>query len=189
MNNKRYLVLIRIISFAVPLLVAFLLFFPTKLNLGYWVYYIPTFNAFINTATSVLLVGALIAIKNKNIRWHRTLMTAGFSLGAIFLLTYVLYHSSASTTIFGDSNGDGILSNAELDLVSTSRSIYIGILGSHIALSVIVIPLVLTSFFYSLNKRIEDHKRIVKFTFPIWLYVSITGVVVYLMVSPYYTYG
>ena len=189
MNNKRYLVLIRIISFAVPLLVAFLLFFPTKLNFGDWVYYIPTFNAFINTATSVLLVGALVAIKNKNIRWHRSLMTAGFSLGAIFLLTYVLYHSSASTTIFGDSNGDSILSDAELDRVSTSRLIYIGILGSHIALSVIVIPLVLTSFFYSLNKRIEDHKRIVKFTFPIWLYVSITGVVVYLMVSPYYTYG
>ena len=189
MNDKRYLVLIRIISIVVPLLVAFLLFFPTKLNIGNWVYYIPTFNAFINTVTSILLVGALIAIKNKNIRWHRTLMTAGFSLGAIFLLTYVLYHSSASTTIFGDSNGDGTLSDAELGLVSTSRSFYIGILSSHIALSVIVIPLVLTSFFYSLNKRIEEHKRIVKFTFPIWLYVSITGVVVYLMVSPYYTYG
>jgi len=189
MNNKRYLVLIRLISIVVPCLVAFLLFVPTKLNIGDWVYYIPTFNAFINTLTTFLLVGALIAIKNKNIRWHQTLMTAGFSLGAIFLLTYVVYHSSASTTIFGDSNGDGILSDAEFGLVSTSRSIYIGILISHIALSVIVIPLVLTSFFYSLNKRIEDHKRIVKFTFPIWLYVSITGVVVYLMVSPYYTYG
>lgn len=189
MNNKRYLVLIRLISIVVPCLVAFLLFVPTKLNIGDWVYYIPTFNAFINTLTTFLLVGALIAIKNKNIRWHQTLMTAGFSLGAIFLLTYVVYHSSASTTIFGDRNGDGILSDAEFGLVSTSRSIYIGILISHIALSVIVIPLVLTSFFYSLNKRIEDHKRIVKFTFPIWLYVSITGVVVYLMVSPYYTYG
>jgi len=189
MNNKRYLVLIRLISIVVPLLVAFLLFVPTKLNIGDWVYYIPTFNAFINTLTTFLLVGALIAIKNKKIRWHQTLMTAGFSLGAIFLLTYVVYHSSASTTIFGDSNGDGILSDAEFGLVSTSRSIYIGILISHIALSVIVIPLVLTSFFYSLNKRIEEHKKIVKFTFPIWLYVSITGVVVYLMVSPYYTYG
>ena len=189
MNNKRYLVLIRLISIVVPCLVAFLLFVPTKLNIGDWVYYIPTFNAFINTLTTFLLVGALIAIKNKKIRWHQTLMTAGFSLGAIFLLTYVVYHSSASTTIFGDSNGDGILSDAEFGLVSTSRSIYIGILISHIALSVIVIPLVLTSFFYSLNKRIEEHKKIVKFTFPIWLYVSITGVVVYLMVSPYYTYG
>ena len=112
-----------------------------------------------------------------------------FQSGGYFFIDLRVYHSSASTTIFGDSNGDGILSNAELDLVRTRRSIYIGILGSHIALSVIVIPLVLTSFFYSLNKRIEDHKRIVKFTFPIWLYVSITGVVVYLMVSPYYTYG
>ena len=86
MNNKRYLVLIRIISFVVPLLVAFLLFFPTKLNFGDWVYYIPTFNAFINTVTSVLLVGALVAIKNKNIRWHRTLMTFGFQFGGYFFI-------------------------------------------------------------------------------------------------------
>ena len=116
-------------------------------------------------------------------------MTSGFSLGAIFLLTYVLYHSSATTTIFGDVNGDSILSDAERGLVSISRPVYVGILISHIALSVIVIPLVLTSFFYSLNARIEEHKKIVKFTFPIWLYVSITGVIVYLMVSPYYIHG
>ena len=113
-------------------------------------------------------------------------MTAGFSLGAIFLLTYVLYHSSATTTIFGDINGDGMLSEDESVLVSISRPVYVGILISHIVLSVIVIPLVLTSFFYSLNARIEEHKKIVKFTFPIWLYVSMTGVIVYLMVSPYY---
>ena len=188
MNNKRYLVLIRIISFAVPLLVAFLLFFPTKLNFGDWVYYIPTFNAFINTVTSVLLVGALVAIKNKNIRWHRTLMTAGFSLGAIFLLTYVLYHSL----------------RARLFLEIVMVTVYFPMLN--LSLLVLVDPSTLVCkfthcivgncntacsylFLYSLNKRIEDHKKIVKFTFPIWLYVSITGVVVYLMVSPYYTYG
>ena len=189
MSNKNYLVLIRIISLVVPLLVAFLLFFPAKLNLGDWVYYIPTFNAFLNTATSIFLIAALIAIKNKKIKWHQALMTTGFSLGAIFLLTYVLYHSSVTTTIFGDGNGDGLLSDTELGLVSISRPIYVGILISHIALSAIVIPLVLTSLFYALNARIEEHKKIVKFTFPVWLYVSITGVIVYLMVSPYYMYG
>ena len=189
MNNKNYLVLIRVISVVVPLLVAFLLFFPAKLNLGNWVYHIPAFNALLNTATSILLIAAIIAIKNKNVKWHQALMTSGFSLGAIFLLAYVLYHSSATTTIFGDVNGDGMLSDAERSLVSISRPFYVGILISHIALSVIVIPLVLTSFFYSLNARIEEHKKIVKFTFPIWLYVSITGVIVYLMVSPYYMHG
>ena len=92
MNNKNYLVLIRVISVVVPLLVAFLLFFPAKLNLGDWVYHIPAFNALLNTATSILLIAAIIAIKSKNIKWHQALMTSGFSLGAIFLLTYVLYH-------------------------------------------------------------------------------------------------
>ena len=89
MNNKNYLVLIRVISVVVPLLVAFLLFFPAKLNLGDWVYHIPAFNALLNTATSILLIAAIMAIKSKNIKWHQALMTSGFSLGAIFLLTYV----------------------------------------------------------------------------------------------------
>ena len=189
MNNKKYLILIIVISVVVPLLVAFLILFPAKLNLGDWVYHIPTFNALLNTATSILLISALVAIKSKNIKWHRALMTTGFSLGAIFLLTYVLYHSSATTTIFGDINGDGLLSDVERGLVIISRPVYVAVLISHISLSVIVIPLVLMSFFYSLNARIEEHKKIVKFTFPIWLYVSMTGVIVYLMVSPYYMHG
>lgn len=97
MNNKNYLVLIRVISVVVPLLVAFLLFFPAKLNLGDWVYHIPAFNALLNTATSILLIAAIIAIKSKNIKWHQALMTSGFSLGAIFfinlcIIPFLCYH-------------------------------------------------------------------------------------------------
>ena len=174
LEKKKSMLWIRIFSIAIPLAVAVLLGLPTKLNLGDWVYNLPHVIGGLNTLTSICLVGALIAIKKKNIKLHKQMNSAAFILGAIFLICYVIYHASAPSTPYG---GEGAI-----------RYVYYVLLISHIALSIGVVPLVLLAFFYALNGMIDKHKKIVKYTFPIWLYVSVTGVTVYLMISPYYAF-
>ena len=117
---------------------------------------------------------------------HRSFMFASLILGVFFLISYVLYHSSVESVKFGDINHDGMVSDAELLKVGTSRVIYLVILASHILLSILVVPFVLFAFYYALSDQIERHKKMVKYTYPVWLYVSITGVVVYFMIKPYY---
>lgn len=185
-KNKGYLRIIYAISIIVPLLVALLLFSPLKLGLAGWVKMLPSFNAMINSTTTVLLIAAFFAIKAKRIVLHRNLMLTSLTLGALFLVSYILYHSSTATTIFGDIDHNGTLDPSELAQLGNSRLVYLIILLSHIALSFAVVPLVLMAFYFALSDQIDRHKKIVRFTFPIWLYVSITGVIVYLMISPYY---
>ncbi|PWL24593.1 DUF420 domain-containing protein [uncultured Roseivirga sp.] len=174
LESKKSMLWIRVLSIAIPLAVAVLLSLPTKLDLGDWVYNLPHAIGAINTLTSICLIVAFVAIKKKNIALHKKMNTAAFILGAIFLVLYVIYHASAESTAFG---GD-----------DTTKYIYYFFLITHILLSIGVVPLVLLAFFYALNGMIERHKRIVKYTFPIWLYVSVTGVTVYLMISPYYAH-
>ncbi len=163
---------IKLLSIVIPLAVAVLLGLPTKLDLGDWVYNLPHVIGVINTLTAICLILAIVFVKRKNIVLHKKFNSAAFILGAIFLLCYVTYHASAPSTSYG--GGD------------TSKYIYYFFLISHILLSIGVVPLVLLAFYYALNDMIDKHKQIVKFTFPIWLYVSVTGVIVYLMISPYY---
>ncbi len=184
--NKSYLRLIVIISVAVPALVAVLLFTPIKLELSGWVKFLPTLNAVLNSTTSVLLILAFLAIRFKKIKWHRNLMLTSLSLGALFLVSYVIYHGTTESTVFGDVDHNGVLSAEEMEAVGDSRMIYLIVLLSHIGLSIVVVPFVLIAFYYALSDQISSHRKIVKYTYPIWLYVSITGVVVYLMISPYY---
>jgi len=165
---------IKLLSIAIPIAVAVLLGLPTKLDLGDWVYTLPHVIGVINTLTAICLVLAIVAIKRKKVDLHKKFNSAAFVLGAIFLLCYVTYHASAESTSFG---GD-----------DTTKYIYYFFLLTHIVLSIGVVPLVLLAFYYALNEMIDKHKKIVKFTFPIWLYVSVTGVIVYLMVSPYYVH-
>jgi len=165
---------IKLLSIAIPIAVAVLLGLPTKLDLGDWVYTLPHVIGVINTLTAICLVLAIVAIKRKKVDLHKKFNSAAFVLGAIFLLCYVTYHASAESTSFG---GD-----------DTTKYIYYFFLLTHIVLSIGVVPLVLLAFYYALNEMIDKHKKIVKFTFPIWLYVSVTGVIVYLMISPYYVH-
>lgn len=174
LEKKKSMLWIKIFSVAIPVAVAVLLGLPTKLNLGDWVYVLPDVIGVINTLTALSLIIALVAIKNKKVGLHQKFNTAAFVLGAIFLVCYVLYHASAESTPFG---GEGSI-----------RYVYYGLLISHIVLSIGVIPLVLLAFYYALNGMIDQHKKIVKYTYPIWLYVSVTGVAVYLMISPYYAH-
>ena len=173
-KEKTSMLWIKILSVAIPLAVAVLLSLPQKLDLGDWVYNLPHVIGGINTLTSLCLILALIAIKSKKIELHKKLNTTGLVLGALFLVCYVTYHASSPSTPFG---GEGSI-----------RYLYYFLLVSHIVLSIGVVPLVLLAFYYAWSGLFDKHKKIVKFTFPIWLYVSITGVIVYLMISPYYTF-
>lgn len=174
LEKKKSLLWIRVLSIAIPLAVVVLLGLPTKLDLGDWVYVLPDVIGVINTLTALALVAAVVAVKKKNIDLHKKFNGLAFLLGAVFLVCYVIYHASAESTPYG---GEG-----------TSRYIYFFLLISHILLSIGVVPMVLMSFYYALNGMIPEHKKIVKYTFPIWLYVSVTGVAVYLMISPYYAH-
>ncbi len=179
--------LITVVSVVIPIAVAVLLFMPVKILAGSeWVKFLPHINAVINSLTAILLVSAVIMVKKGNVELHKKLMTSAFILGSLFLISYIIYHATIDSTLFGDTNGDGLVSEDELIAVGTMRSIYLIVLLSHILLSIVVVPFVLFAFYYSLTDKIEKHKRIVKFTFPIWLYVSVTGVIAYLFISPYY---
>ena len=173
-EQKKSMFWIKLLSVAIPLAVAILLGLPTKLDLGDWVYTLPHVIGVINTLTAICLVAAFVAVKKKNIQLHKKFNSAAFILGAVFLLCYVTYHASADSTSYGAEDA--------------SRYIYFFFLMTHILLSIGVVPMVLLAFYYALNDMIDKHKRIVRFTFPIWLYVSVTGVIVYLMISPYYVH-
>ncbi|MBK6263724.1 DUF420 domain-containing protein [Marivirga sp. S37H4] len=180
--------LIWILSIVIPVVVAVLIFAPQKIEgAGDWVYLLPHLNATFNSVTSIVLILGLVFILRKNIQAHRLMMSIAFTLGSLFLVSYVIYHATADSTVFGDLNGNGVLDEVEKtqELMSL-RSIYIVVLLSHIILAAIVVPFVLFAFYFALTDKIDKHRKIVKYTFPIWLYVSITGVVVYLMISPYY---
>lgn len=188
-SNKSYLRVIQVVSVVIPVVVAILLFAPLNLNVEdqSWVKSLPGLNACVNSLTAVLLILALFAIRAKKIALHRNLMLSALVLGTIFLLSYVTYHASTTSTVFGDINGDGVLSAIERETLGTSRTWYLITLLSHIVLSIVVVPFVLLAFYYALTNQVSKHQKIVKYTFPIWLYVSVTGVIVYLMISPYYS--
>jgi putative membrane protein len=187
-NQKSYIKLIWVLSIAIPVVVAILIFAPEKIEgAGDWVYILPHLNATFNSITTIVLLLGLYFIKQKNIRAHKSMMSIAFTLGSLFLVSYVIYHSTADSTIYGDLNGNGVLDDSEkTKYMMWWRGLYVGILLPHIILAAVVVPFVLFAFYYALNDKIEKHKKIVKWTFPIWLFVSITGVVVYLMISPYY---
>jgi putative membrane protein len=153
-----------------------------------FIYKLPMLNAFLNGSCSVLLVASLWAIKKRNIELHKKLNLTAFLLSSLFLISYVTAHYFIPDTKFGDVNHNEVLEQTELALVSGIRPIYLVILLSHIFLAVIVLPMILLSFYYALKDDRVKHKKITRFSYPIWLYVTITGVVVYAMISPYYNY-
>lgn len=153
-----------------------------------FIYKLPLLNAFLNGSCSLLLVFSLLAIKKRNIELHKKLNLTAFLLSSLFLISYVTAHYFIPDTKFGDVNHDHLLQPEELSLVSGIRPIYLTILLSHIFLAVIVLPMILLSFYYALKDDRVKHKKITRFSYPIWLYVTVTGVVVYTMISPYYNY-
>ena len=139
-----------------------------------FIYKLPMLHAFINATCAVLLIFSLSAIKAGNIAKHKLLNITAFCLSAVFLLSYVTYHFFVPETSYG---GEGAM-----------KYVYYTILISHIFLAAIVLPMILLAFWYALNNNIVKHRKIVRFTYPIWLYVAITGVLVYVLISPYYSF-
>jgi putative membrane protein len=172
--EKKFNKFIIAVSILIPVVVAIL--FSVKLkDFGYNVEplsFLPPIYAAINGITAVVLVVGVSAIKNGNRILHERLMTTAIALSVAFLVMYVAYHMTSDKTKFG---GEGFI-----------KMVYFFILISHILLSIAVIPLVLITYVRALAERFDRHKKIAKITFPIWLYVAVTGVVVYLMISPYY---
>jgi putative membrane protein len=188
--EKKFNPFIIIVSILIPVVVAIL--FSVKLkDFGYDVKplsYLPPIYATINGITAVVLILGVRAIKNGNRKLHERLMTFAICLSVAFLVMYVAYHMTADSTVFGDTNHDGVRSAAETATVGATRFAYFFILITHIFLSIAIIPMVLVSYVRALAERFDRHRKIGKITFPIWLYVAITGVVVYLMISPYYAH-
>jgi putative membrane protein len=186
--EKKFKSSIVVVSILIPIVVAIL--FSVKLkDFGINVEplsFLPPIYAGINALTAVILVLGVMAIKNGNKERHQKLMTAAIACSVMFLIMYVAYHLSSDSTKYGDINHDGIVNEAELAQVGISRLIYFVILISHILLSIIIIPLVLFTYVRALAERFDRHKKLAKITFPIWLYVAVTGVIIYIMISPYY---
>jgi len=168
-NQEPYQKLIIVLSVIIPLAVAIL--FKVKID-GFDFSFLPPIYAFINGITAILLLVALIAIKNRKIKLHETIMKVCIALSAAFLVMYVAYHMTSDPTEFG---GNGSV-----------KYIYFFILITHIILSIAVIPLVMFTFVRALSENFDRHRKLAKITFPIWFYVAVTGVIVYLMISPYY---
>lgn len=164
---KRFKLLITIASIAIPLVVAIL--FKVKIE-GVDLGFLPPIYACINGITAFLLVLALIAIKRKNMPLHRTFINICMVLSLLFLVSYVAYHMTSDPTEYKGSQA----------------VIYYFILISHIILSVAVVPMVLRSYLLAYEGKFETHKKWTRITWPIWFYVAVTGVIVYLMISPYY---
>ncbi|MBC8111479.1 MAG: DUF420 domain-containing protein [Verrucomicrobia bacterium] len=172
-QQKSYYKLINILSFAIPVAVAIILS-PSvpKFNLGAWTKSLTLINAVINSLTAILLITGFIFIRQKNIKAHRASMTTAFVLGSVFLLSYIIYHLTNESAGFPKDN--------------PMRPLYLFLLVSHIVLSGVVVRFVLMALYFALSNQFEKHKKMTRWAFPIWLYVSVTGVIVYLMISPYY---
>jgi putative membrane protein len=173
-KEKKYNKWIVALSIIIPVAVA-ALFGVNLRSLGFDVEpltFLPPIYATINGLTALILIIAVIAIKKKNIVLHENLMTTAIGCSVVFLVLYIAYHMTSDSTNFG---GEGYI-----------RYIYFFILFTHIVLSVIIIPFVLITYVRAITNNIERHKKIAKITFPMWLYVAVTGVIVYIMISPYY---
>lgn len=178
MKNKdsRFLALIAVLSVAIPVVVAYLFYMPKSADAApVDVSMLPKLHAVLNSLTALALVVGYYFIKRGNQTAHRGAMLAAFSLSALFLISYVTYHYFGQSTSYG---GEGWM-----------RYLYFFILITHIILAAVIVPLVLLTVYFAITGQFRLHTRFSRWTFPVWLYVAVTGVLVYLMISPYYNFN
>ena len=175
-DYTRFKIILGTLGAVVPLLVAVIFYYKGVFKISgadAYLHSLPAVNAVLNSLTAVALLVGFYFIRQKNVLAHRASMGTAFALGGLFLLSYVAYHSQVESTHFGG--------------VGTVRTVYFLLLLSHISLAVVTVGLVLFTLYFALTGQYTKHKAIARWTFPVWLYVSVTGVIVYFMISPYYT--
>ncbi|RZK93643.1 MAG: DUF420 domain-containing protein [Hymenobacter sp.] len=177
-DYTKYKIILGTLGAVVPLLVAVIFYYKDVFKIegaGHYLHMLPAVNALLNSLTAVALLVGFYFIRQKNVVAHRAAMLTAFGLGGLFLLSYVAYHSQVNSTHYG---GAGAM-----------RLVYFVLLATHISLAAVTVALVLFTVYFALTGQYLKHRRIARWTFPVWLYVSVTGVVVYFMIAPYYPAG
>lgn len=186
-NDKKAKTLIWTLSIIVFIAVALLSRIKLRINLGFNPHIFAAANAVINSVVVALLIAALLSVKSKRFLLHKKLMLAAITLSLLFLVSYICHHLLSGDTKYGDLDHDGLISNTERSLAGNSRYIYYFVLATHIPLAGIILPFILFTAYRALTADYARHIKLARITWPIWLYVAITGVVVYWMIRPYYS--
>ena len=187
LKNKNLNLPIAIVSILIPVVVAVLFVLPKPdIAINFDVRVMPFFHAVLNSATAVLLLASLYFIKNGHTKAHKWTNITAVILSVCFLLSYVTYHFLTESTKFGDINHDQVVDASEIAVLGGIRYLYYFLLLTHIVLAVVIVPLVLFTLLRAFQNDNERHRRIARITWPLWFYVAITGVIVYIMISPYY---
>jgi putative membrane protein len=186
-NDKKATILITAFSLIVFILVSVLARVTVPIHFGFDVHVFAKANAIINSLVALLLLCGLIAVKTKHFLLHKRIMLTAIGLSILFLVSYICHHLFAGEARYGDVNHDGMLTDAEKLNAGSLRFLYYVILGTHIPLAGIVLPFILLTAYRALIGEFDKHKRLVRITWPLWFYVAITGVIVYVMIKPYYS--
>jgi len=186
-NDKKAYWLIGIFSVVVFLAVSVLTKIKLNVDLGFDVHLFAAFNAFVNATIAVLLVAALVAVKNGKYQLHKQIMMAALILSILFLVSYIAHHLLAGEAKFGDADHNGIVTEEEKVAVGGMRIIYFVILVTHIILAAVILPFILFTAYRALTAEFPLHKKLAKITWPLWFYVAVTGPIVYWMIKPFYS--
>jgi len=186
-NDRKAKILIWTVSIIVFVAVAFLSKYKLIIDLGFNPHLFAKANAIINSIVAFLLLAGLVTIKQKKYSLHKMIMLSAMALSILFLLCYIGHHLLAGETKYGDINHDGLVDDAERLQVGGLRTLYYIILVTHIPLAAIILPFILFAAYRALTGEYEQHKKLTRITWPVWFYVAVTGVIVYNMISPYYS--
>lgn len=185
-NDKKAAWLIGIFSVVVFAAVVLLSRFKLEIDLGFDVHLFATFNAVVNSMVTVLLLAGLVAVKLRKYSLHKKIMFTAMILSILFLVSYICHHLFAGETKFGDLDHNGVVDAAEKATAGSLRIVYYIILITHIPLAAIVLPFILFTAYRGMIAEWPGHRKLARITWPVWFYVSVTGVLVYLLISPYY---
>jgi putative membrane protein len=184
--SKKLTILVWVLTVAVLGLVALMRSVKIPIPDGVDLSALPALHAFLNTLAALFLVGAIWVIKKGKVNLHRQMIHFAVVCSFVFLLSYVTYHFTTPATIYGDSDGNGILSESEKVVAGSFRLFYLFILLTHIVLAAVSFPFILLALTYAITNQFDKHKKVTRWVFPVWLYVAITGPLVYLLLRPYY---
>lgn len=185
-NDKHAKIFIWVVSIIVFAVITILARVKLNVDLGFDPHMFAAANAILNSCVAILLITGLITIKKRNYLLHKKLMIAAIILSLLFLVSYICHHLFTGDTKYGDLDNNGIVSEDEKSIAGKIRLVYYFILLTHIPLAGIILPFILFTAYRSLTGEYEKHKKLARITWPVWLYVAVTGVIVYLMINPYY---